>query len=66
MMIRIEATDRPGILSSLTSALSKLGVSIVSADISTKYGCVYNKLIVNAPEDLKMEAIRVSALKSIQ
>ena len=66
MMVRIEATDRPGILSSITSALSKIGVSIVSADIKTRYGCVYNKLIVDAPEEVKMESIRVAALEAIQ
>lgn len=65
VMVRIEATDRPGLLCSVAAHLNKLGISIVSADITTRYGCVYNKLIIKIPEGTAMEMIRLATLQAI-
>ena len=66
VVLRIEATDRPGLLGTLTTRLSRLGVHIRTAEVHTKYGCVYNKFILNAPEGVVMESIRVEARKAVE
>ena len=66
VVLRVEATDRPGLLGALSSRLSRLGVRIRTAEIQTKYGCVYNKFVLTKPEDVMMESIRVEARKAVE
>ncbi len=62
-IISISSEDAPGLLSKMMSAISALGLSVLSADIKTSAGRVTNQFHVTRKDDLKAQTV-VDAIKA--
>ncbi len=60
VVISMEATDRKGLLSAITSALRRLNCEVLSGSVATKDGIANNRFVVAAPSKMKGEQIRLA------
>lgn len=62
-LVTVESEDSPGLLASMLSAISSLQLSVLSADVRSQDGYVYNKFQVTKRSDLRAQQV-IDALKT--
>jgi len=65
IVVKVTATDFPGILASITSGFDKLNLSVRSARVTTTDKVIANRFVLNYDEKANLDAIKEATLAAV-